>query len=86
MNLKFNLIVLISLLSISTSIIGQSISGKVFNDANNNGIQDGAEVGYPCVVVNAYAPGSVTPFATTQTIGVPSSNSGQYTLTGLTLV
>jgi protocatechuate 3,4-dioxygenase beta subunit len=83
MNLKFNLIVLISLLSISTSIIGQSISGKVFNDANNNGIQDGAEVGYPFVVVNAYAPGSVTPSATTQTIGVPSSNSGQYTLTGL---
>ncbi|HPI55217.1 MAG TPA: SdrD B-like domain-containing protein, partial [Chitinophagaceae bacterium] len=61
----------------------QSISGKVFNDANNNGVQDGAEVGYPFVVVNAYAPGSTTPTVTTATTGSPSANAGEFALAGL---
>lgn len=55
-----------------------SISGYVFNDGNNSGSIDSAEVGYPYVIVNAYAPGSSTP------ITASTNSSGYYTLNGLT--
>jgi protocatechuate 3,4-dioxygenase beta subunit len=59
-----------------------TISGLVFNDANNNGIKDGSEVGYPNVTVNAYSIGCVGPFATTTTLST-GTGIGTYTLTGL---
>ncbi len=56
----------------------QSISGTVFTDSNDNGVKDAAEVGFPNAIVNAYLNGN-TLVSTTS-----SSNTGTYTLTGLT--
>jgi hypothetical protein len=81
---KYVVLILIVFLTVFTQVVkGQTITGKVFNDANNNGSQDGAEVGYPYVVVNAYAPGAVTPTVTATTLGSPSASLGLYTLSGL---
>ncbi len=64
------------------TVQAQDISGRVYNDANNNGTQDGFEVGYPYVTVNAYAPGALVPTATAVTQSGVSL--GDYTITGLT--
>ena len=53
-------------------------------DGNNNGVQDANDNGFPVVTVNAYAPGSNVPDATTITLGTPLADLGKYTLTGLT--
>ncbi|MBK8146105.1 MAG: hypothetical protein IPK62_14510 [Bacteroidetes bacterium] len=76
MKQKIYLLIFITFLALSTT--GQSVSGLVFNDANNNALQDGAEVGYPYVTVNAYAPGAVSPTASAST-----DNNGVYSITGL---
>lgn len=44
-----------------------SISGRVWNDADNNGLQDTLEVGLSAITVNLYASGNINPISTTTT-------------------
>lgn len=62
----------------AVGVFGQNITGIVFNDSNNNGVKEASEVGFPNAKVNAYLNGN-TLVSTTS-----SSNTGTYTLTGLT--
>ena len=74
---------LISFLSIfvlflSVTAYSQTITGTVFNDGNNNGVKDAAEVGFPNAIIKAYLTGNTAVATATAT------NTGTYTLTGLT--
>ncbi|NJN16429.1 MAG: DUF11 domain-containing protein [Oscillochloris sp.] len=55
-----------------------SIGDRVWNDVNNNGIQDGGETGVSGVTVRLFRPGEGVPYATTST-----NASGNYSFTNL---
>lgn len=55
---------------VSITLIGpatQSIGNRVWQDINNNGVQDTGEPGAPSVTVELYEEGASTPYATTLT-------------------
>jgi len=63
-----------------------SIGDRVWNDTNENGIQDGGELGLPNVTVQLFKDGNSTPVATTTTDGNGNYNfsnlaPGTYTVT-----
>ena len=84
MNKKLYTIVIFIIFGWCSLAAQTSITGTVFNDGNNNGVKDTSEVGYPYVVVNAYAPGATTPTTTATTLATPSGSIGNYALSGLT--
>ena len=84
MSKKLNTIIIFIIFGWCSLAAQTSITGTVFNDGNNSGVKDATEVGYPYVVVNAYAPGATIPTATATTLATPSASIGQYTLSGLT--
>ena len=74
----FKAISVFVLVYFSFAVQAQNISGTIFTDSNNNGVKDATEVGFPNATITAYATGNTAVATTT------SSNTGSYTLTGLT--
>ncbi|ADB36251.1 hypothetical protein Slin_0186 [Spirosoma linguale DSM 74] len=66
---------------LSVSAFGQTISGTVYFDGNNDGIRNTKEIGFGGVVVKAYDPSNTLVASTTSNL---SSGTGAYTLSGLT--
>ncbi|MEY3239084.1 MAG: hypothetical protein RIR11_522 [Bacteroidota bacterium] len=62
------------------NVTGQSISGTVFFDGNNNGIKDGTETGFPGIEVRAY---DVSGAFVGSDISQASAPIGAYSITGL---
>ncbi|SOD90660.1 SdrD B-like domain [Spirosoma fluviale] len=78
----YQLMLFLAITFSSLCAYGQSITGKVFFDGNNNGaFESSNEVGFGGVTVKAY---DATNTAVASTVTTLSSSLGSYTLSGLT--